>query len=202
MRRTEKFLLLKFHDQNCLHFSFTHICHMSYPSPFCLKWHIMFERKNISVILRCIWKFNFWTGLNTFSQFVTFQVHTEASLCSHFLLCHYFLSFFQLFFCGMTQYGHCEGLGAFVALTRPYVHTHFAVGCVLLVALKSRVLMQQGKWLHHPPALRRSPPLSISCCRWHLGPISCGNSHSDAMPAVVYTQMSYHCLPSWYYWSC
>jgi hypothetical protein len=46
-----------------------------------------------------------------------------------------------------------ENLHVVLALLRPYVHTHFAVGCVLAVALKSCVLMQQGKWLLPPSPL-------------------------------------------------
>ena len=57
-----------------------------------------------------------------------------------------------------------------LAPTHPYVHTHFAVGWVLAVALKRCVLMQQGKWLHpssFPPLTRMGPQhllLQVASC--------------------------------------
>lgn len=89
---------------------------------------------------------------------------------------------------------------ATVVLTCPYVHTHFAVGWVLAVALKPCVLMQQGKWLH--PSSSSLPPHphsvtewghSISCCRWHPASISWGNSsHSCHVSLCLHS----HSIPT------
>jgi hypothetical protein len=73
-----------------------------------------------------------------------------------------------------TVYGH--SLRRSCTNAPAYVHTHFAVGWVLAVALKRCVLMQQqGKWLHpssFPPLTRMGPQhllLQVASCVHQLG---------------------------------